>query len=118
MDAPKRREGFEMCPNCGSVNFVVRQWEKTRAWIFCENCKYDGVIKIAETRYQDVKCPCCDRVVEGEILTHGSIPFSEYYAHCEHCDYYIQESEWEPTGDARNESKTSIISKARHDVAQ
>jgi predicted RNA-binding Zn-ribbon protein involved in translation (DUF1610 family) len=39
------------CPRCGKVNLVIKQCDgrttaSTVYWVFCEDCKFDGVIKI------------------------------------------------------------------------
>lgn len=43
---------------------------------------------------QLIRCPnCCKRC---EAVVEKTLPFHTYIHECEHCDYVITESEWEP----------------------
>jgi predicted RNA-binding Zn-ribbon protein involved in translation (DUF1610 family) len=51
--------GFK-CPKCGDVKLFIKQADgRTRGrsiyWVFCETCKFDGVIEIGTQAAQDVR---------------------------------------------------------------
>jgi C4-type Zn-finger protein len=42
-----------------------------------------------------IKCPKCEKIITGVIHEVKALPFLDYHAYCESCDYHIGESEWE-----------------------
>lgn len=42
-----------------------------------------------------IECPNCGEICDAEVVDIEGSPFADYTHQCEHCDFWITESEWE-----------------------
>lgn len=42
-----------------------------------------------------IECPNCGEICDAEVMHTDYEPFADYTHLCEHCSYWITESEWE-----------------------
>lgn len=49
---------------------------------------------VISTHEEKIRCPKCGTVQTATV--EHTIIFDSFVHHCEHCDYWITESEWEP----------------------
>lgn len=46
-----------------------------------------------------IECPNCGKICDAAVIDTEGAPFADYTHQCEHCEYWITESEWEEIKD-------------------
>lgn len=60
---------------------------------------FTGPDAVVSRKVVTVICPECEGHVEGVIEACQGFPFANYDAHCQPCDNWIMEDEWEEVGE-------------------